>query len=180
MNKSAGLRISYALFNTSRGWMGVAATSGGLLAVLLPKATKTKAEDELRNKIGKNFYSFLLIENKKILNKWIKKLSNYFNGKKIEFDNTLDLSLYTSFQRKVYSVARRIPYGKTVSYGWVAKKVASPRASRAVGQALNKNLLPIVIPCHRVIKSDNGLGGFASGNRWKARLLTMEMIRENI
>lgn len=174
MSKSAKLKISYALFHIQSGWISIAATSKGLLAVVLPKDSKNKAKDELKNNIGKNFSSSVLIQDQKILTKYIEELSDYFNGRKIEFNYTLDLRLYTCFQCQVYSVVRTIPYGKTASYSWVAQKIGSPGASRAVGQALKRNLLPIVIPCHRVIKSDNELCGFSSDGEWKARLLAGE------
>ncbi|MDD5449279.1 MAG: MGMT family protein [Candidatus Omnitrophica bacterium] len=79
-----------------------------------------------------------------------------------------------SFDLKVYDVVKTIPRGQVRSYAWVAKRAGSPRAWRAVGNALNKNSHPIIVPCHRVVKSDGALGGFARGPRRKLRLLTSE------
>ena len=81
----------------------------------------------------------------------------------------------TRFQWKVLAVTAKIPLGETRSYAWVAQKTGSPRAVRAVGQALRRNPYPITIPCHRVIKSDGSLGGYAGGSSAKkAKLLEME------
>ena len=88
----------------------------------------------------------------------------------------------TKFQWKVLSVTASIPLGETRSYKWVAQQVGSPRAVRAVGQALKRNPYPVIIPCHRVIKQDGTLGGYAGGSsEKKAKLLDMErQIKEYI
>jgi len=83
-------------------------------------------------------------------------------------------STFTPFQRKVYRAILDIPKGETRSYKWVAQKIGSPRAFRAVGQALHFNPYPVVIPCHRVIRSDGGMGGYALGISRKKELLRKE------
>jgi len=80
----------------------------------------------------------------------------------------------TPFELLVYAVVRRIPTGEVRSYQWVAKQLGRPRAGRAVGQALNRNPWPMVVPCHRVVQADGGLGGFAWGPAAKRRLLRAE------
>ena len=80
----------------------------------------------------------------------------------------------TDFEKKVYKVVSRIPPGEARSYKWVARKTGHPNAYRAVGNALNKNLNPWVIPCHRVIKSDGSIGGYSKGAGFKRRLLKSE------
>ena len=80
----------------------------------------------------------------------------------------------TVFEKKVLKITSRIPLGQVRSYKWVARKVGRPRATRAVGQALNKNPYPIIIPCHRVIRSDGSLGGYAKGKKLKKKLLLFE------
>ncbi|MCK5013385.1 MAG: MGMT family protein [Candidatus Omnitrophica bacterium] len=87
----------------------------------------------------------------------------------------------TKFQWKVFSVTASIPLGETRSYKWVARQVGSPEAARAVGQALRHNPYPVIIPCHRVIKQDGTLGGYAGGaGEKKAKLLEIERrIKEN-
>ena len=84
--------------------------------------------------------------------------------------------MITEFEKKVYRVVARIPKGEVRSYKWVALRIGRPRACRAVGNALNKNPYPVIIPCHRVIKSDGSLGGFAKGAAAKKRLLRREGI----
>ena len=89
--------------------------------------------------------------------------------------NFLRRERLTKFQWKVLKVAVKIPLGETRSYKWVAQKVGSPKAVRAVGQALRRNPYPVIIPCHRVIKEDGSLGGYAGGlSTRKAELLAIE------
>jgi len=101
-------------------------------------------------------------------------LKTYFNGKQVDFDFPLDLSSGTPFQIMVWNKLKEIPYGECRSYKWVAEEIGNPRAARAVGMANNKNPLPPVIPCHRVIGSDGSLTGYASGLHVKKYLLEME------
>ena len=84
----------------------------------------------------------------------------------------------TPFQRKVYAAVRKIPRGQTRSYQWVAKAIGQPNAARAVGQALNKNRRPDLVPCHRIIASDGSIGGYAWGAAAKRRRLLVEGVRE--
>ncbi|GAH65608.1 unnamed protein product, partial [marine sediment metagenome] len=90
------------------------------------------------------------------------------------FPDRLDLSGATDFQRKVWETTRLIPYGETRSYAWVAEQIKQPRALRAVGQALGRNPLPIIVPCHRVVASNGKPGGFTGGIEVKKRLLHLE------
>lgn len=83
-------------------------------------------------------------------------------------------SNYTPFEKKVFKTICQIPFGKTRSYKWVALKIGRPRASRAVGRALNKNPFPLIIPCHRVVKSKGGIGGYRWGRAVKKELLKYE------
>jgi methylated-DNA-[protein]-cysteine S-methyltransferase len=103
------------------------------------------------------------------------QLRAYFAGARTEFEVSLDLDRLTPFQRSVLTTARRIPPGTVWTYGQVARTIGKPRASRAVGQALGRNPMPIVIPCHRVVASDGSLGGYSGGGglaskRWLLRL----------
>jgi methylated-DNA-[protein]-cysteine S-methyltransferase len=91
------------------------------------------------------------------------QLQEYFSGARWQFDFELDLSRSTPFQQRVLQSASRIPWGAVWTYGQVARAIGKPRASRAVGQALGRNPIPIVIPCHRVVAGDGGLGGYSGG-----------------
>ena len=112
--------------------------------------------------------------NDSLLKHEIDLLQAYFKGKQVDFDFPLDLSSGTTFQKRVWEKLRKIPYGECRSYGWVAEQIGNPHSARAVGMANNKNPLPPVIPCHRVIGSDGTLTGYASGLHIKKYLLEME------
>lgn len=100
----------------------------------------------------------------------------YFEGGRVEFDVECDLSGLSEFRRLVLSETRKIPYGQTASYKQIAKKIGKPDSSRAVGRALSSNPVPIVIPCHRVIRSDGTTGGYAGkpDSPLKQKLLELE------
>jgi O-6-methylguanine DNA methyltransferase len=102
------------------------------------------------------------------------QLKRYFAGESVRFHVPLDLHTGTPFQRKVWRALRQIPHGQTRSYAWVARRIGCPRAVRAVGAACGANPVPILVPCHRVLRSDGSLGGFSAGVDLKARLLALE------
>ncbi len=104
----------------------------------------------------------------------MKELTAYFKGKARVFRTRLDLASGTPFQRRVWEELRRIPFGTTTSYGELARRVGKPKAARAVGQAVGANPIPIVIPCHRVIRSNGDLGGYVGGQEIKKWLLRLE------
>lgn len=103
----------------------------------------------------------------------IRQLHDYFAGRRTEFDLPLAPE-GTPFQRAVWRQLQDIPYGETISYGELARRVGNPKASRAVGSANGANQIPIVIPCHRVIAAGGKLGGFGGGLRVKQALLELE------
>lgn len=102
------------------------------------------------------------------------ELGEYLAGTRRRFDLPVDLSAVSDFQRRVLAAARRIPRGRVASYGEIARRIGQPGASRAVGQALGKNPVPIVIPCHRVVASAGKLGGYVGGTLIKRKLLALE------
>ena len=103
----------------------------------------------------------------------VRQLREYFAGKRTEFDLPLEPE-GTAFQRRVWRRLQEIPYGETISYGELAKRIGNPKASRAVGAANGKNPIPIVIPCHRVIGANGTLTGFGGGLPIKEALLGLE------
>ncbi|MBI4849112.1 MAG: methylated-DNA--[protein]-cysteine S-methyltransferase [Nitrospirae bacterium] len=105
---------------------------------------------------------------------FIRELDSYFKGTNIRFTQGLKFLIGTDFEKKVWAALNEIPSGETRTYKWVAEKVGSPLAVRAVGRALSKNPIPIVVPCHRVIESDGSIGGYSAGGNRKKRLLEME------
>lgn len=110
----------------------------------------------------------------KLLDECIKQLGEYFAGKRQVFDLPLDMQ-GTDFQKKVWTALLDIPYGTTVSYKRIAEFVGNPKGARAVGLANNKNNIPIIIPCHRVIGASGKLIGYSDGVDKKAFLLKLEM-----
>ncbi|MDA8325746.1 MAG: methylated-DNA--[protein]-cysteine S-methyltransferase [Nitrospiraceae bacterium] len=107
----------------------------------------------------------------------INEFRKYFDGALRTFTYPFVLVDGTPFERSVWLALREIPYGQTRSYKWLAARVGRPQAARAAGQALAKNPLPIVLPCHRVIESDGGLGGYSPALEIKRRLLELEYYR---
>jgi len=104
-----------------------------------------------------------------------RQLSEFFNGRRHKFDLPL-LPDGTEFQQRVWRALQRIPFGTTKSYGDIAAAIGQPNAPHAVGQAVGKNPIAIIIPCHRVIAADGGIGGFSSGLPMKRKLMKVEGI----
>ncbi len=113
------------------------------------------------------------IENKSAFNKAIDQLDQYFKGVRTTFDLPLNPQ-GTLFQKSVWSQLEKIPFGQTKYYGQIAQEIGNPKASRAIGMANNKNPIPIIIPCHRVIGKNGSLTGFAGGLTIKQQLLDLE------
>jgi len=116
-----------------------------------------------------------ILENtSKLLEKARIQFDEYFNGKRKVFDLPLHFGGCTDFMKSVYQELLKIPYGETATYKNIAERVNCPKGFRAVGLANNKNPLPVIVPCHRVIGSDGKLVGFAGGIDMKAKLLELE------
>lgn len=113
-----------------------------------------------------------------IIDQCIRQLDEYFQGKRKSFELKLNPE-GTEFQRKVWKELLKIPYGRTLSYGEIAQRIKNPKAVQAVGQAIGRNPISIVIPCHRVIGRDGSLTGFASGLWRKEWLLKHEEVDFN-
>ncbi len=162
------IELKYTIFNTNIGWLRILASPMGLRNISLYYHSDKDAYQVLTEGLNQAEYS------PDYFSDLIKRLNNYFNGEEVTFSDRLDLSGTTSFQHQVWETTRLIPYGEIRSYQWVAEQIKKPRATRAVGQALNRNPLLIIIPCHRVIASDGKLGGFRGGSEVKKHLLQIE------
>ena len=160
-----------ASFLTNLGQVGVLCSARGIRRISLPGFAEHKhpvPDNELKGQCPA--YMADLEEG----------LKAYFKGARVAFDFPLDLTGAPEFYLKVWNVARNIPYGEARSYGWVASELGKPAAARAVGQALARNPIPVIIPCHRIINSNGTPGGFAGRMAFvetKLRLLSLEGYR---
>jgi len=161
-------QLNYTIFNTDMGWVGMLSSAKGLLGTTLPQLSVEEVRQLLGNSVNQATCSPHRFDN------LMERLKVYFSGHRTTFPDKLDLSRATHFQREVWEITRLIPHGKTRSYAWIAEQIKKPKAMRAVGQALSKNPLPIIVPCHRVVASDGKLGGFRGGVEMKRCLLSLE------
>jgi methylated-DNA-[protein]-cysteine S-methyltransferase len=155
---------------TARGWVAVAWTARGLAGVALPAAT----EAEARRQVPQPSASVPEPPPGLDVAALLAKLQRYFDGNLVIFDEPLDPTIGTAWQRQVWAACRAIPRGQTRGYGELARQVGSPGAARAVGQAMARNPWPIVVPCHRVLGSQRQLTGFGGGLDMKRAMLIME------
>jgi O-6-methylguanine DNA methyltransferase len=149
--------------------MGAEYSSKGLTRIILPRESK---EDIILKVDTKN--SVIQNNEQASHGDLLHRLQSYLAGEPVDFTEKLDLDRATVFQRRVWGVTQAIPYGQTRSYTWVADQI-NCNSARAIGQALSKNPVPIVVPCHRVIKSDGSLGGFSDGLKLKELLIGLEI-----
>jgi len=161
--------ISYSCVDSPFGPVFIAETFRGVCLVSLSKISEAKFQSLLRKRSQKK-----VIRDDRKLKNVIHELSSYFNGHRVNFKSILDLSIGTEFQRKVWEKVSEIPYGEQRAYKWIANEIGNLHAVRAVGNAVGKNPVPPIIPCHRVIRSDGKLGGFSSGIALKKWLLKLE------
>lgn len=160
------------VFRTPWGWIGIAVSAKGVRAIVLPKPSRGAAERALRAQdVSSNGH---LAPPDRLLRDAQTQVTAYLAGKRLTLDFPIDLSGGTSFQRRVWQTALRIPYGRARSYQWIASKVGGKRYSRAVGNALGANPVPLIVPCHRVVAHDASLGGFSGGLTVKRKLLDLE------
>lgn len=172
--------IKYTIFKTKWGYFGLAGSEDGLSRTCLPLSNPEKVKSRLL--IASETPQF----EKQLFKKVQEQIIAYFEGERVNFQPDIPIVLvgqtsarrdgYSDFCRSVLIACREIKFGETVSYLGLAKKTGRPAASRAVGNALAQNPLPLIIPCHRIIRSDGGLGGFsaAGGTNIKAKLLKNE------
>lgn len=158
-------------FPTPLGWTSLGYTDGGILLVERA-ADETAAYEHIHARLG----DFVAQQRPRhdIGASAVDKLIAYHEGERVNFDEPLDLSLVPGFTQRVLEATARIPYGEVRPYAWVAREVGKPRATRAVGQSLHINPVAPIIPCHRVIASDNTLGGYGGGPEMKRWLLRLE------
>ncbi|MFE2280958.1 methylated-DNA--[protein]-cysteine S-methyltransferase [Streptomyces sp. NPDC059454] len=169
-------RVVWAAVGTGIGPLLLAATREGLVNVVF------HATDEVRDSALERLASRLGTEpveepGSPLLTEAIRQVEAYFAGERRGFELPLDWSLISGFNREVLrELASGVPFGSVVGYGDLARRVGRPGAAQAVGMAMGANPLPVVVPCHRVVESDGGIGGFGGGVQTKRHLLALEGI----
>jgi O-6-methylguanine DNA methyltransferase len=160
--------IHYSSFNSPfLKKVFVASTEGGVCMVDF-----LKSEEVFLRRLKEKFPGKIIRDDRKNRNV-LNQLKKYLKGELQRFDCKLDFK-GTPFQKKVWSALAKIPYGQTGSYKEIARAIGHPKAFRAVGNANGQNSIPLIIPCHRVIESNGGLGGFGHGVKVKKQLLDFE------
>jgi methylated-DNA-[protein]-cysteine S-methyltransferase len=162
--------ISYATVDTPVGIASVAATSRGVLSVGLPSEAVDDFLDSLAERVSPS-----IVEAPVTLDVARRELDEYFSGKRQMFDLPLDWRLVPGgFYRRVLNATSELPFGLTMTYGEIAAQAGNARAHRAAGTALGSNPLPIVVPCHRIIRSGGDPGNYGGGPELKKWLLRLE------
>lgn len=168
----AEMTIAYSVTDSTLGALLIARTERGICAVEMGDE-ETKLIDTLHNE----FPQAEIVRDDAYLQPAMQQTLDYLGGWQPHLDLPLDIRM-TAFQQRVLDELKRIPYGETRSYGDIAKAIGKPKAARAVGNVCNKNPVPIIIPCHRVVRSDGSIEGYAFGTHRKRILLDME--RESV
>ncbi|MGN6612850.1 MAG: methylated-DNA--[protein]-cysteine S-methyltransferase [Angustibacter sp.] len=163
------LEVAYRTVDSPVGPLLLAATERGLLRVAFEREGHELVLDRIARQVSPR-----ILHDGHRLDAAARELDEYFAGRRRAFDLPLDLQLAHGFRRAVLDHLNEIAYGRTASYAAVAAAAGSPRAVRAVGSACARNPLPLVVPCHRVVKSDGSLGQYGGGPAAKSLLLALE------
>lgn len=164
------MQLHYRILPTGAGFAGYVASGAGLKRTYLPAISTA----ELLGQIARDEPAAKQDED--LLEVLAQDLQQFFAGEAVLFEVPLDTSDAPAFHQQVWTRCRQIPYGETMSYQALAAAVGSPRAARAVGNAMRSNRMPLVVPCHRVLHAGGGLGGYSGpgGTSFKRTLLDME------
>jgi methylated-DNA-[protein]-cysteine S-methyltransferase len=162
------LDAAYDIADSPLGPLFVAATDRGLCRIGFEPELEVELEHVARRHGGK------VLRVPRRVERAVRQLSEYFEGGRVRFELETDLSGIPPFHQRVLEVLARVPFGRTSTYGDLAARVGKPRAARAVGGALNRNPIPIVLPCHRIVGSTGKLVGYAGGLERKQALLELE------
>jgi methylated-DNA-[protein]-cysteine S-methyltransferase len=163
----------YCLFETALGPFGIAWSERGLSRLQLPEADRVATEQRLGASASP-------CAPPPWAEQVIAAIGRHLAGQRVEFASvTVDLTDVGEFRRAVYEAARAVGWGETASYGEIARRIGFPWGARAVGQALARNPVPLVVPCHRILTQDGRIGGFSAygGTVTKQRLLALEGVR---
>jgi methylated-DNA-[protein]-cysteine S-methyltransferase len=161
--------VAYTTADSPYGTLTLAATDAGLVAIGLPNLPTDQVLENLSAKISPR-----ILEVPGRLDEARRELDLYFGGRLRDFDIPLDWRLSSGFRQRVLREIDRIPFGETRSYTEMAAGAGNPRAIRAAGSACGSNPIPIIVPCHRVLRTGGALGGYGGGLELKQELLRLE------
>ena len=168
------LDVAYATTDSPFGSLLLARTPRGLVRIGLPNQDADALLEDLATRVSPR-----VLEAPAQLDDARRELDLYFEGKLTDFDLALDWQLSKDFRREVLRAIARIPYGQTRSYTQMASSAGNERAVRAAGTACGTNPIPLVVPCHRVLRSGGALGGYGGGVPMKEGLLRLEGILDD-
>ncbi|MBA3719382.1 MAG: methylated-DNA--[protein]-cysteine S-methyltransferase [Nocardioidaceae bacterium] len=168
-DRAGTLDVAYRTIDSPVGELLLAATERGLVRVAYVREDHESVLATIADRVSPR-----VLQAPARLDLAARELDEYFAGRRRAFDLVLDMQLASGFSRAVLDQLARIGYGATESYAEVATKAGRPAAVRAVGNACARNPLPLVVPCHRVVRSDGSLGGYAGGSAAKRALLSLE------
>lgn len=169
MKKNKEDIVYWMLVDRGQWGMYIAATTEGLCYV----GSQNASFEELSAWVKKELPNYVLLEDKHVLKPYRTELIDYLEGQRKQFTFPIDLH-GTPFQQSVWKVLQEIPYGKTVSYTYIAEQIQKPNAVRAVGTAIGANPVLITVPCHRVVAKSGKLTGYRGGLKMKEQLLGLE------
>ncbi len=168
------------VFQTELGWMALLTSTNTICKLAFGHETAQAAKAQIARTIDSNGWypsGNGAISDRAWIEELVERLGDYASGRPVGFDDfEIDTRAMTDFGRRVILACRKIPYGRTLTYGELAARAGSSSAARAVGSHMAKNLVPLIVPCHRVLPVGKGLGGYsaAGGVAMKRRLLEME------
>ena len=163
--------VKYVIFKTKWGFFGLAGTESALCRTCLPEPTSTGIQRRLLENLSD------IDSDKDFFKKLQEQIAGYFEGTRVDFSRVpVDLDGLSVFSRKVLTACRKVEAGQTVTYSELAKRSGRPAASRAVGGVMARNPIPLIIPCHRVIRTNGKMGGFSApgGIPLKKKMLKLE------
>lgn len=159
----------YGTMESPLGVLLIAATDSGVVEIMFGRNTST--EEFLGHMVHRGFDP---VPDQPAIQPIVKQLSEYFQGSRNVFDVPVDFSGLSPFAKDVLQATAAVPFGGVATYSEIARKIANPGASRAVGNALGRNPVPIILPCHRVVPADHSIGNYTGGVDIKVRLLSIE------
>jgi methylated-DNA-[protein]-cysteine S-methyltransferase len=163
------LDVAVAEVPSPIGELLIAVTPRGLARVAFPEEDRDRVLEALAAVLSPR-----ILESARATDAWRREFDEYFAGVRRRFDLRVDRRLIRGIAREVLAATARVPFGGTATYGEIAERIGNPHAARAVGNALGANPIPVVIPCHRVLRAGGSLGGYGGGPDRKRALLTLE------